>query len=83
MLSCKEVTQLVSQSLDGRLGWRARVGVRLHLLVCRACVRFVRQMRFLRTAAQHFSRACPETAAAPRLSAAARERIARALNTGR
>ncbi len=83
MLSCKEVTQLVSQSLDDRLGWRTRAGVRLHLLVCRGCTRFVRQMRFLRTAAQHFSRAWPENAAEPRLSAAARERIARALNTSR
>lgn len=52
MLTCKEASRLVSESYDRRLGWRERVGVRVHLLICAACARFARQMRFLREAAK-------------------------------
>lgn len=47
MLSCKDVTQLVSESLDGKLSLRRRLTVRLHLLMCKFCSRFRRQMLFL------------------------------------
>ena len=50
MLSCKEVTQLVSQGLDRRLGGGERLRLRLHFLICRSCTNFARQMQFLRAA---------------------------------
>lgn len=50
LLGCKEVSQLVSQGLDRRLGLRERLAVRLHLAICRSCRAFARQMDFLRTA---------------------------------
>jgi hypothetical protein len=50
MISCKDVTRLVSQQEDVRLPFWARVRVRLHLSVCAACARFENQLRFLRTA---------------------------------
>ncbi len=77
MLNCKDVTHLVSQSLDRRLSWRERLGVRLHLMICDACARFARQMQFLRAAARRMAqRDEPQTGA---LSEQARERIGRAL----
>ena len=50
MLTCKEATQLVSQGLDRRLGLRARVALRLHLLICDGCTHFRKQAAFLRKA---------------------------------
>ncbi|HXZ93482.1 MAG TPA: zf-HC2 domain-containing protein [Burkholderiales bacterium] len=48
ILSCREVTRLVSQGLDRRLGFGERVALRLHFAICRSCTRFNRQMSFLR-----------------------------------
>jgi hypothetical protein len=50
MLSCRDVTQLVSQRLDRRLGFAERVALRLHLAICQGCSNFSRQMDVLREA---------------------------------
>ncbi|HSA89619.1 MAG TPA: zf-HC2 domain-containing protein [Burkholderiales bacterium] len=50
LLSCREVSQLVSQGLDRRLGWLERTRLRLHLLICDGCTNFSKQMQFLRKA---------------------------------
>lgn len=50
MLSCKEVTRLVSQGLDRRLPFGRRVALRVHLAICDGCTNFTRQMAFLRKA---------------------------------
>lgn len=52
MLSCKEVSRLVSQGLDRKLGPWAWLRLRLHLAICDACSAFSRQMDFLRRAVQ-------------------------------
>ena len=43
MISCKKVATLVSEQSTGRLPWW-RVDARFHLLMCRNCRRFARQM---------------------------------------
>ena len=53
MLSCREVSELVSQSLDRRLGLVERSRLHMHLRVCDACRNFRRQMAFLRKAARN------------------------------
>ncbi len=50
MLSCKEVTRLVSQGLDRRLGFGERVRLRVHLAICDGCTNFKKQTAFLRAA---------------------------------
>ena len=50
MLSCKEVTRLVSQGLDRRLGFGERLRLHIHLAICDGCANFRRQMLFLRKA---------------------------------
>jgi len=47
VLSCQEVTARASELLDGELGWRERVAMRTHLLLCRHCRRFHRHLRAL------------------------------------
>ena len=52
MLNCRQVTRLVSQSMDARLPWHQRLAVRFHLLYCVWCRRYTAQIQFLRKAAK-------------------------------
>ena len=52
MLNCKEVTRLVSESLDRKLPFHQRLGIRMHLLMCKLCSRYERQLMFLRKASR-------------------------------
>lgn len=78
MLSCKEVTHLVSQSYDRRLSRVERWSVRVHLWYCLGCRRFARHVEFLRMALQRLVRE-----QGLRLSPSARARIRRELGANR
>lgn len=55
MLSCKEATRLVSEGLDRELPFWQRLGLRLHVVMCRGCSRFARQITALnRIIADHY-----------------------------
>lgn len=54
MLSCKEATVLLSQAHERRLGWRERLGLRLHLLLCDGCNNFRKQLDFIRVLIKHY-----------------------------
>jgi hypothetical protein len=54
MLSCEEITRLVSESLDRKLPLGKRLAVRMHYLFCKACPQFERQVRFMRDALRQF-----------------------------
>lgn len=75
MLSCKQVSQLVSQSSERKLTYRERFGLSLHLMLCDACKFFVRQLRLLRQAIQRIA-ANVEQDTQITLSDEARKRIA-------
>ncbi|MCA1586758.1 MAG: zf-HC2 domain-containing protein [Acidobacteria bacterium] len=44
MLNCREITERASDFLDGTLPWPVRLQVRLHLMMCRFCREYVRQL---------------------------------------
>jgi predicted anti-sigma-YlaC factor YlaD len=49
MLTCRELVQSrASDYLDSQLNWRARAGVRFHLLICHHCRRFMQQLALVR-----------------------------------
>lgn len=80
MLTCRQVSRLVSDAMDRQLPLTDRVRVRMHLLMCPPCKRFERQVSFLRHAAREFHRQVSEGAAGSvRLSEEARGRISQAL----
>ncbi len=55
MLSCKEAIGLVSEKLDRDLPFWRRLSLRLHVLMCRACSRYTRQITTLdRVVAEHY-----------------------------
>lgn len=81
MLSCKEVSRLISESLDRDLPFRQRLSLRMHLLMCSLCSRFRRQVLFVQRAARSFAQAAEadELPAHVQLSPEARARILRTL----
>jgi anti-sigma factor RsiW len=44
-LTCQEVVELVTDYLEGSLGWRDRRRFEKHLRACDACSRYIEQMR--------------------------------------
>jgi hypothetical protein len=50
MLKCKQVSQLVSRALNERLSMRERFALKLHLLICKYCLRFSQQLNTLNVA---------------------------------
>ena len=72
--NCRDAARIQSDQLEGPLPVAKRIGLFVHLLICKWCRRYGRQIRFLReTAREHpekLSEADPRT-----LSDSARKRI--------
>ncbi len=77
MLTCKEVSKLVSESLEHPLPFRQRMGVQFHLMMCSMCRTYQKQTFQLRDAMRTYARNIPPA----RHSKAARQRIKRAFET--
>ena len=78
--TCRQVSRLQSDALDQPLSLPKRFGLRLHLLVCKWCRRYGKQIRFLHQAVHEhpdeLSQATPRT-----LSPEARERLKNSLRS--
>ena len=79
MFSCKNATQTASIALDRKLSWVEWCGMQMHLMMCGACRHVRRRMYFLRTAAQELNQPDAALLSVPPLSAAAHERLRRAI----
>ena len=78
--ACRQMTALMSESLERRLTVRERVTLRLHLWACIWCVWYLEQLQLLRaTLREHAELTEAEDSAAIQLSLEARERLKRAL----
>ena len=76
--NCREASRLLSDSMDRPLPFLKRIGLQIHLVLCRWCRRYGKQIRFLRCA----SREHPDrlsAAASTALSPEACERLKKAL----
>ena len=78
MLTCKQASQLISQSLDRPLSLSSRMQLRFHLFICTACSRFNFQLNQLRAAVQRM-RHNAENDNAIQLSSEAKARIAKGI----
>lgn len=80
MLTCKDVSQLMSQSFDRRLSLMEKVGLRFHMLICKSCQIANRQLDFLRQLCKQIAAEPNDIASLqPGLTAEARERILKEL----
>ncbi len=80
MLSCKETSELLSRAQDERLTFTERMGMRIHLLMCRLCRGYEKQLLFIRKATESLAQdSAHDDEAATSLSPEARERVLDAL----
>jgi hypothetical protein len=84
MITCEEAARLMSESLDRKLPLGQRMALRMHLLMCKLCPRFWRQLQFLRNATGRFVKEAEREVPFPfeSLSTDAQERIKRAVAAG-
>lgn len=82
MLTCRDVTRLISESMDRTLPLGKRIGIRLHLLLCRFCTRYERQLLLIRDTVRRIAsdENEPVGPAPGTLSAEARERIRKSIS---
>jgi len=59
MLTCKEVTRSIASEELSTASWRQRLATKLHLLMCRHCRRYARQIDQIGDAAREIFRECP------------------------
>jgi hypothetical protein len=79
MINCKETSRLSSDAQERPLSLAERFGVYIHLLICKPCVNFNKQLKFMRKAtasANDNVSMKPDTG----MSDSARERIRQQLN---
>lgn len=81
MLSCRDVTQLLSQSMDYPLPLGKRIGMWLHLLMCKFCARYERQLLLIRETVRRLVATEEKPGGPPgeTLSEEAKERIRKSL----
>ena len=81
--SCKEAVRLQSIALDRALTPAERFGLRFHLLFCKWCRAYGKQIKFLSSAAKEHASDDDQPPPQPALSSEARERIKRSLQSGK
>jgi hypothetical protein len=78
--NCREAARLQSAALDRRLTLLERFGLRCHLILCKWCCRYGKQIKFLRSVAREQAQD-DQPSPPPGLSCEARERIKQKLQS--
>lgn len=78
MLTCKQASRLVSQSLDRPLSWSEHTQLKFHLFICKACQQFSQQLRLLSLAIKSMTQ-LTEHDGSIQLSSEAKNRITQAI----
>ena len=50
MFRCKDVSDLISRSMDQKLPLRIRLGIKFHLMMCNLCLNYKNQLDLIRKA---------------------------------
>ncbi len=60
MLNCQEVTRLLSQAQEQKLGLQQRLPLQMHLMMCTGCRNFGKQMQTLRQITRAYTQGADE-----------------------
>jgi len=75
IFSCKKTSAMISESMDRQLPLSQRMGLRFHLMMCRLCSRYQRQLCLIRDTLHAGSAAEQNETTGSGLSPEGRERI--------
>lgn len=65
LFNCKDISHLVSRSMDEQLPLYRRMGITFHLMMCRYCARYARQLKIIRQKIQSLSGVSTDPAIKP------------------
>lgn len=80
MMDCREISRMVSASMDRKLPLYQRIGIRMHVLMCRYCYRYRKQLLLLRKVIHLNVNLSQKISSEIHLPEAARTRIIERLN---
>jgi len=80
---CKDITALVSRSLEKDLSWREKIVMKTHLYTCIACQRYLTQLKFMGEVLAKQDEKLEKGEYTPRLGAEASERLKNALKSSK
>lgn len=60
MLSCKELSQLASEHIDGKLSFYMKIKFNMHIFMCHHCRNFVNQLRIFINIMHHLKPDSPK-----------------------
>lgn len=72
---CKDMIDVASRSVDGNVSFRENLVLKLHLIPCKPCVRFIEQSRFIKQLMQDVEMENASGAYRGTLSEESRERL--------
>ena len=75
MFNCREVTRMVSESLDRKFPLHQRMGIRVHLFMCKFCSRYRKQLLLIRTLMQRYTESVASVDLFESLSPTAKKRM--------
>ncbi|MDC9729497.1 MAG: zf-HC2 domain-containing protein [Methyloprofundus sp.] len=75
MRHCKQIVDLVSQGMESKLPWSIRMEVKMHLLMCKNCYRYAKQLKFMQSELKTIENNIADTA----LTETAKKRIQQSL----
>ena len=80
--TCKEVTRMASDAMERKLPLRQRIEMKLHFLICALCLRYFKQLQFMREIARQHVAQVEDAASSTTssLSPEARKRMKRRLD---
>ncbi len=80
---CKDITALISRSMENDLSLREKLVMKTHLYTCIACRRYLAQVRFMGEVLEKQEAKIEQGNYAPRLSSEASERLKNALKSSK
>jgi hypothetical protein len=68
MMSCEEASFYISKNLDTDIGFRKKMSLRMHVIMCKYCMRFEKELNFISKKIQQFTSGKENTAPSHTLS---------------
>lgn len=81
--SCKDITALISRSMENGLSLREKLVMKTHLYTCIACRRYLTQIKFMDEVFEKQEQKIEKGEYAPKLGAEATERLKNALKSSK